>query len=283
MKSTNGSDSRRAMSRSSRRKLPPLTLNQNRERSVPEYPKKKRTGLSENSQRGSRRSRRDNSDQPTSGPAHSVRPRYDKLGTMPSPFTRRSARITRPSNRITRRRDCGRHSTGVRRSKLPRSFYLRPTLTVAKDLLGKNLFRRIGNRFLIGKIVEVEAYLGELDPASHAYRGMTPRNEVMFRAGGHLYVYFTYGMHFCCNVVTEQKGKGRAVLLRAVEPVEGIDLMVRNREWTGIGKSQTAGHFRDPQKGNQRAIPPNLTNGPAKLCQAFGIARNQNGTDLLGG
>ncbi|TLY29291.1 MAG: 3-methyladenine DNA glycosylase, partial [Ignavibacteria bacterium] len=74
-----------------------------------------------------------------------------------------------------------------------------------------------------------------------------------------------------------------AVLLRAVEPVEGIDLMVRNREWTGIGKSQTAGHFRDPQKGNQRAIPPNLTNGPAKLCQAFGIERNQNGTDLLGG
>ena len=131
---------------------------------------------------------------------------------------------------------------------------------MAKDLLGKYFVRRIGTRLLVGQIVEVEAYLGELDPASHAYRRMTKRNEVMFRTGGHLYVYFTYGMHFCCNVVTEEEGKGRAVLLRAVVPIEGIDLMEKNR-------------------GSEF---PELTNGPAKLCQAFGIKREQNGADLLG-
>lgn len=154
------------------------------------------------------------------------------------------------------------------RSKLPRSFYLRSTLTVAKDLPGRYLVRRTGEKLLIGKIVEVEAYLGELDPASHAYRGRTRRNEAMFETGGHLYVYFTYGMHFCCNVVTEEEGKGRAVLLRAVEPIEGIDAMAANR---GLNLSPSA-----PKKLLE------LTNGPAKLCQAFGIAREQNGIDLLG-
>jgi DNA-3-methyladenine glycosylase len=108
---------------------------------------------------------------------------------------------------------------------LPRSFYIRPTITVAKDLLGKYLVRRIQKKLLVGRIVEVEAYLGEKDPASHAYRGKTKRNEVMFEEGGHLYVYFTYGMHFCCNVVTEEAGKGRAVLLRAVEPIVGVEEM----------------------------------------------------------
>ncbi len=148
---------------------------------------------------------------------------------------------------------------------LPRSFYLRLTLTIAKELLGKFLCRKAGKKLLIGKIVEVEAYLGEKDPASHAYRGKTKRNEVMFRQGGHLYVYFTYGMHFCANVVTEEKGIGHAILLRGIEPVEGIETMRRNRKFTR------------ERKDNQ-----NLTNGPAKLCEAFGIAREQNGTDLLG-
>jgi DNA-3-methyladenine glycosylase len=151
------------------------------------------------------------------------------------------------------------------RAPLPRSFYLRPTLNVARDLLGKYLVRRVGKKLLVGKIVEVEGYLGEKDPASHAYRGKTKRNEVMFMEGGHLYVYFTYGMHFCCNVVTEEEGKGRAVLLRAVEPIEGIELMRKNRAFDSDRKDYW-----------------NLTNGPAKLCEAFEIRREMNGTNLLG-
>jgi DNA-3-methyladenine glycosylase len=155
--------------------------------------------------------------------------------------------------------------------KLPRSFYLRPTLTVTKDLLDKHLVRRIGRTRLIGKIVEVEAYLGKRDPASHAYRGLTKRNEVMFREGGHLYVYFTYGMHFCCNVVTEAEGTAGAALIRAIEPIEEIDVMVRNRGWSNGKLEDWSGKMRF-----------NLTNGPAKLCEALGIGRAQNGTDLLG-
>lgn len=150
-------------------------------------------------------------------------------------------------------------------SKLTRSFYLRPTLTVARQLLGKYLVKKTSTHLLIGKIVEVEAYLGERDPASHAFRGKTNRNEVMFWRGGHLYVYFTYGMHYCANVVTAEEGIARAVLLRAVEPIEGTEWM-----WKSIG--------------NERSEPneTNLTNGPAKLCQAFGIGRAENGADLLG-
>jgi DNA-3-methyladenine glycosylase len=149
--------------------------------------------------------------------------------------------------------------------KLPRSFYIRPALLVAKDLLGKTLVRKIGRATLSGRIVEVEAYRGAKDPASHAYRGRTKRNEAMFREGGYLYVYFTYGMHFCANIVTGKQGIGEAVLIRALEPVTGIEVMKRNR---GFPKSAGA--------------TPTLTNGPAKLCQALGIGRKENGTDLLG-
>lgn len=147
--------------------------------------------------------------------------------------------------------------------RLPRSFYERPTFTVARELLGKVLVRRQGRHFLTGRIVEVEAYLGERDPASHAFRGRTARNEVMFRTGGHLYVYFTYGMHFCANVVTEREGRARAVLLRAVEPLGGIPAMARLR---GVAPGEVR----------------NLCSGPAKLCQAFGIGRSDNGMDLTG-
>jgi DNA-3-methyladenine glycosylase len=148
--------------------------------------------------------------------------------------------------------------------KLPRSFYLRSTVTVAKSLLGKYLVRKLGKKRLIGKIVEAEAYC-EGDPASHSYRGKTQRNEVMFEQGGHLYVYFTYGMHFCANVVTREKGVGEAVLIRAVEPVEGMEVMRRKRGFTADEKDEGM-----------------LSNGPARVCQAFGITRKHNGVDLCG-
>lgn len=147
--------------------------------------------------------------------------------------------------------------------KLSRKFYLRPTLQVVRDLLGKFLVRKINDRYIIGKIVEVEAYR-QNDPASHSFNGRTKRNDVMFWVGGHLYVYFTYGMHFCCNVVTGPEGRGEAILLRSVEPLEGIDVMMKKRKFPSTRKDIL-----------------NLTNGPAKLCEAFGIKRCDNGTDLL--
>lgn len=147
-------------------------------------------------------------------------------------------------------------------SKLPLAFYLRPTLQVARNLLGQFIVRNYNGKRLIGMIVEVEAYRGSIDPASHAYRGRTKRNEVMFWKGGHLYVYFTYGMHFCANVVTREEGIAEAVLIRGAEPVRGIEVMRRFR-----GKKVT---------------DVNLTNGPAKFCKAFGIKRKENGLSLLG-
>ena len=152
----------------------------------------------------------------------------------------------------------------MRLIRMPRSFYLQPTLKVASDLLGLFLVRKVGKKMVVGKIVEVEAYLGSKDPASHAFRGKTPRNEAMFLQGGHLYVYFTYGMHFCCNVVTERKGVGHAVLLRALEPIEGIEVMRRRR------------HLRSADDSTA------LCGGPARLCQAFMINKRDNGIDLCG-
>jgi DNA-3-methyladenine glycosylase len=157
--------------------------------------------------------------------------------------------------------------------KLPRSFYLRDPLIVARELLGVHLVRRVDGDLLVGKIIDVEAYLGAADPASHAYRGRTPRNEVMFGEGGHLYVYFTYGMHYCSNIVAGPEGEAGAVLLRGIEPVRGEAVMQRNR--TVKLRSGTGGK---PGKNILR----HLTDGPAKLCEAFGIARKENGMDLLG-
>ena len=151
--------------------------------------------------------------------------------------------------------------------KLKKSFYQRELLTVAKGLLGKILVKSIGKEILAGEIVEVEAYHGDIDQAAHSYTGITKRNEIMFEPGGYLYVYFTYGAHHCCNVVTGKKGQGTAVLIRAVEPVEGIDSMIKNR----FGR----------KLNNDKEIF-NLTSGPGKVCQAFRIDRSDSGTDLTG-
>jgi DNA-3-methyladenine glycosylase len=129
---------------------------------------------------------------------------------------------------------------------------------VAPRLLGCLLSRELDGNLLIGRIVETEAY-DESDAASHSYRGRTPRTEVMFGPPGHLYVYFTYGMHYCCNIVVGEIGKGSAVLIRALEPVRG-EIMMRERRNGAIGYQ--------------------VTNGPAKLCQALGIDGRMNGHDL---
>lgn len=151
--------------------------------------------------------------------------------------------------------------------KLKREFYNRTFLTVAKDLLGKILVVKKGKYFLAARIVEVEAYHEESDEASHAFKGKTNRNAVMFEEGGHLYVYFTYGAHFCANIVVGKKGKGIAVLIRAVEPLEGIYVMLKNR----YGK-----------KSVEDKSLFNLTSGPGKVCHALGINLNHNGIDLIG-
>ena len=151
--------------------------------------------------------------------------------------------------------------------KLKREFYTRNLLFAARELLGKMLVKKSGSKILSGKIVEVEAYHGDYDQASHAFKGKTKRNEVMFNKGGCLYVYFTYGAHFCANVVVGKKGKGIAILIRAIEPVEGVEVMIKNR----FGRKL----LHDKERYN-------LTNGPGKLCQAIGINRNHNGTDLTG-
>lgn len=154
---------------------------------------------------------------------------------------------------------------------LPRRFYDRDPLAVAPELLGKVLAH--GGR--AGRIVEVEAYLGEDDAASHAFRGPTPRCATMFGPPGHLYVYFTYGMHFCANVVCQPAGVAGAVLLRALEPVLGIDEM----------RAARAHRARVGERAPIRRAPltvRQLCSGPGRLCQALGINRRFDGVDLLG-
>ena len=155
--------------------------------------------------------------------------------------------------------------TSLNFKKLPRKFYTREVKTVAKDLLGKILVRKDGGSILAGRIVEVEAYDGNVDEAAHTFIGKTKRNEIMFNEGGYFYVYFTYGAHFCCNVVTGKKNHGTAVLIRAVEPIEGINKMIKNR----FGRKL----LNEKERFN-------LTSGPGKVCQAMGINRSHYGADL---
>jgi DNA-3-methyladenine glycosylase len=133
--------------------------------------------------------------------------------------------------------------------KLPRSFYDRDTVKVAQELLGMHLVHVVAGVERVGRIVEVEAYLGPHDLAAHSAKGLTPRTRVMFGPPGHAYVYFVYGMHWCANVVTQEEGRASAVLLRALEPVKNVE---------------------------------GATHGPALLCRAMGIDGRLNGHDLLG-
>ena len=150
-------------------------------------------------------------------------------------------------------------------TKLSNNFYRREVLKVARELLGKIFVRVYNGKKLAGKIVEVEAYDGSIDKAAHSFGGMTKRTEVMFGKGGLLYVYFTYGVHFCSNVVTGNKGEGSAVLLRGIEPIKNIEVMSHNR----FKKNK----LTEKEKRN-------LTSGPAKITQTFNIGKEENGTDL---
>lgn len=145
---------------------------------------------------------------------------------------------------------------------LPRTFFQRDARIVARELLGHRLVTLVNGIRTSGRVIETEAYLGEGDAASHSYRGPTPRNQAMFLDGGHAYIYFIYGMHYCFNVVTGEAATGQAVLIRGVEPIEGIEVMRRRR-------NRFSGNVAD------------LTNGPAKLTIALGIGPEHNSIDLL--
>lgn len=150
---------------------------------------------------------------------------------------------------------------------LDRSFFARDARRVARQLIGKILVREEGEEIprLTGRIVEVEAYLGEQDPAAHAAAGRTLRNSVIFGPPGHAYVYFIYGNHYCLNVSCEPEGKAGCVLFRALEPLAGIEQMARARHLDTTSPTEW----------------PKLTSGPGRLCQAFGITRvRDNGCDL---
>jgi DNA-3-methyladenine glycosylase len=145
-------------------------------------------------------------------------------------------------------------------TRLTRRFFNEYTPSVAKALLGTVLVRVVDGERLSGTIVETEAYRGARDPASHAYGGRTKRNAVMFGEGGHAYVYFSYGFHWCLNLTTEPEGRAGAVLVRAVEPIEGLEQMLWNRN---LDSDEHA------------------TDGPGKLTQALRIDSNLNGEDLV--
>ena len=143
---------------------------------------------------------------------------------------------------------------------LPRRFYVSDTKKVARDLLGKTLVRKVGKRVLSGIIIETEAYKGKNDPASHSSRKKTERNKIMFGEVGRAYVYFTYGMHYCFNVTAKkEEDESGAVLIRAIQPIQGIKHMIKNRKTNVVS---------------------NLANGPGKLTQAMQITLKEYNLDL---
>jgi DNA-3-methyladenine glycosylase len=155
--------------------------------------------------------------------------------------------------------------------RLTHRFYRRPTLELAPRVLGQILVSRVGGHRTAGVITELEIYLGEDDRACHARNGPTPRNRVMYGPPGHAYIYFVYGMHHCLNIVTEPEGLPAALLLRALRPVDGLEIM-RERRLQG----SRAG--RKPPPGDAW-----LASGPGRLCQALGLDRSLDGADLTGG
>jgi len=142
---------------------------------------------------------------------------------------------------------------------LPKEFYLKDTNVVAKKLIGKTILRKQNGINLTGIIVETEAYIGINDPACHAFQKITPRNKIMFEEGGISYVYFIYGNYYCFNIVTGKAGLGNAVLIRAIQPLKGIEHIKLNRKTT----KET-----------------DMTNGPGKLCMALNITKIDNGIKL---
>src|SRR5438128_5473979 len=146
--------------------------------------------------------------------------------------------------------------------RLRRSFFARDPVILARDLLGRILFYRTTDGLVAGRIVETEAYTGAADPASHAFRGRTARNTVMFGPAGHAYVYFTYGMHYCLNVTADVPGTAGAVLLRALEPLAGIEIM---------------------RARGDHGPEPRLLSGPGKIGRAFGLTLADNGRDFTRG
>ncbi len=146
--------------------------------------------------------------------------------------------------------------------KLERPFYEGETLEVAKELLGKYMVHETKDGRTVGKIVEVEAYIGPDDPACHAYQGKcTSRTQIMFGQGGHAYVYLIYGVYYCMNIVTNQESFPEAILIRGLEPIDGLALMKQRRKTEKLLQ---------------------LCSGPGKLCAAMGITKLQNGLDLEG-
>ena len=148
--------------------------------------------------------------------------------------------------------------------RLARAFYARDALSVARDLIGCIFFHEVAGERLAVRLVETEAYRGPLDPGSHGYRGETPRTRVMYGPPAHLYVYFTYGMHWCANIVCASEGVCEAVLLRAGEPVSGLETMRRRR-------------------GRAAVKDELIASGPARLAQAMGIGKEHDGASLLRG
>jgi DNA-3-methyladenine glycosylase len=149
---------------------------------------------------------------------------------------------------------------------LPRQFFARPAVEVAPDLLGCVISHSTAQGLVAVRLVEVEAYAGEADPASHAFRGRTARNAVMFGPPGHAYVYFTYGMHFCVNLVCQRPGEPEAVLLRAGQVIDGVPLAAARR----AGGRPPGPTLREND----------LARGPARLCEALGIDRSHDGADV---